>query len=157
MEGESSGVQQVQGQVEQGENQQQGGQEPGVDAQAGQKQDQQEPQEDAVSGDDDTDYVAQLKAKDAEIEALQAKVAEAAKTAEATESLGKKIAGLKAHLADERTEFALRSAGARSVSAAKALLAEHDGDVAALVKAEPWLFDAGGPGKGGATGLIRWL
>ena len=38
MEGESSGVQQAQGQVEQGENQQQGGQEPGADAQAGQKQ-----------------------------------------------------------------------------------------------------------------------
>lgn len=36
----------------------------------GQKQDQQEPQKDAVSGGDGTDYVAQLKAKDAEIEAL---------------------------------------------------------------------------------------
>ena len=58
MEGESSGVQQAQG-----------GQEPGVDAQSGQKQDQQEPQKDAVSG-GDTDYAAQLKAKDAEIEAL---------------------------------------------------------------------------------------
>ena len=98
-----------------------------------------------MSGGDGTGYVVQLKAKDAEIEALQAKVAEAAKTAEATESLGKEIADLKARLADERTEFALRSAGARSVTA--------DGDVAALVKAEPWLFDAGGPGKGGATGL----
>lgn len=52
MEGESSGVQQAQGQVEQGENQQQVGQEPGVDAQSGQKQDQQEPQKDAVSGGD---------------------------------------------------------------------------------------------------------
>ena len=50
MEGESSGVQQAQGQVEQGENQRQGGQEPGVDARSGQKQDQQEPQKDAVSG-----------------------------------------------------------------------------------------------------------
>ena len=69
MEGESSGVQQAQGQVEQGENQRQGGQEPGVDAQSGQKQDQQKPQKDAVSG-GDTDYAAQLKAKDAEIEAL---------------------------------------------------------------------------------------
>lgn len=152
MEGDSSGVQQAQSQVEQGENQRQGGQEPGVDAQAEQRQNQQEPQTDAVSG-GDTDYAAQLKAKDVEIEALQAKVAEAAKTAEATERLGKEIADLKARLADERTEFALRSAGARSVTAAKALLAEHDGDVAALVKAEPWLFDAGGPGKGGATGL----
>lgn len=150
MEGESSGVQQAQGQVEQGENQQQGVQEPGVDAQAGQKQNQQEPQEDAVSG-GDTDYAAQLKAKDAEIESLQAKVAEAAKTAEATETLGKEIADLKARLADERTEFALRSAGARSVTAAKALLTEHDGDVEALVKAEPWLFE-GASTKGGAEG-----
>lgn len=77
----------------------------------------------------------------------------AAKTAEATESLGKEIADLKARLADERTEFALRSAGARSVTAAKALLAEHDGDVAALVKAEPWLFETKGSNQGGSTGL----
>ena len=161
MEGESSGVQQAQGQVGQGENQQQGGQEPGVDAQAWQKQDQQEPQKDAVSGGDGTDYAAQLKAKDAEIEALQAKVAEAAKTADATEKLGKEIADLKARLADERTEFALRSAGARSVTAAKALLEEHDGDVAALVAAEPWLFKGAAAtsqrtsqtSAGGATGL----
>jgi hypothetical protein len=151
MEGESSGVQQAQDQVGQGENQQQGGQEQGVGTQ--QKQNQPAPQEDQVSGDNGTDYVAQLKAKGAEIEALQVKVAEAAKTAEATESLGKEIADLKARLVDERTEFALRSAGARSVTAAKALLAEHDGDVAALAKAEPWLFDAGSPGQGGATGL----
>ncbi len=150
MEDESSGVQQAQGQVGQGEDQQQGGQRPDVGTQ--QKQGRQAPQKDQVSG-GDTDYVAQLKAKDDEIEALQAKVAEAAKTAEATEALGKEIADLKARLADERTEFALRSAGARSVTASKALLAEHDGDVAALVKAEPWLFDAGGPGQGGATGL----
>jgi hypothetical protein len=104
MEGESSGVQQAQGQAEQGENQQQGGQEPGVDAQVGQKQDQQETQKDAVSGGRGTDYDAQLKAKDAEIEALQTKVAEAAKTAEATERLGKEIADLKARLADEGKE-----------------------------------------------------
>ena len=69
MEGESSGVQQAQDQGGQGENQRQGGQEPGVDARSGQKQDQQEPQKGAVSG-GDTDYAAQLKAKDAEIEAL---------------------------------------------------------------------------------------
>jgi hypothetical protein len=150
MEGESSGMQQAQDQVGQSENQQQGGQEQGVGTQ--QMQGQQAPQKDAVNGDDGTDYVAQLKAKDAEIEALQAKVAEAAKTAEATERLGKEIADLKARLADERTEFALRSAGARSVTAAKALLAEHDGDVAALAKAEPWLFEDKGQPTG-ATGL----
>lgn len=47
MEGESSHVQQTQGQVGQDKNQQQDGQEPGVDAQAGQKQDQQGPKGDA--------------------------------------------------------------------------------------------------------------
>lgn len=129
MADEPSGVQQAQDQVRRGENQQQGGQRPDVGAQS--KQGQPVSQKDRVSGDDGTDYVAQLKAKDAEIEVLQAKVAEA------TESLGKEIADLKVRLADERTEFALRSAGARSVTSAKALLAEHDGDVAALVRAEP--------------------
>lgn len=68
MEGESSHVQQTQGQVGQGENQQQGRQEQDVDAQ--QKQGQQAPRKDQVSGDNGTDYAAQLKAKDAEIEAL---------------------------------------------------------------------------------------
>ena len=55
MEGGSSGMQQAKGQVGQGENQRQVGQEPGVDAKTGQKQDQQEPQKDAVSGGDSTD------------------------------------------------------------------------------------------------------
>lgn len=68
MEGESSHVQQTQGQVGQGENQQQGRQEQDVNAQ--QKQGQQAPQKDQVSGGNGTDYAAQLKAKDAEIEAL---------------------------------------------------------------------------------------
>lgn len=104
-----------------------------------------------MSGSGGTDYAAQLKAKDAEIEALQAKVAEAGKTAEATERLGKEIADLKTRLADERTGFALRSAGARS-AAAKALLAEHDGDVGALAKAEPLLFETKGSSQGGAAG-----
>lgn len=47
MEGESSGVQQAQGQVGQDKNQQQDGQEPDVDAQTEQKQDQQGPKGDA--------------------------------------------------------------------------------------------------------------
>ena len=131
------------------------GQEGTRPAQDGGRQEPQEPEEqdEQVGGTDSVDYAAQLKAKDAEIEELQAKVAEAAKTAEATERLGKEIADLKARLADERTEFALRSAGARSVTAAKALLAEHDGDVAALAKAEPWLFETKDSSQGGTTGL----
>lgn len=94
-----------------------------------------------------------LEAKDAQIAELQGKVTAAAKTAEATEALNAEIAQLKQQMADERTEFAPRSAGARSVSAAKALLAEHDGDVAALAEAEPWLFETKGSSQGGATGL----
>lgn len=94
----------------------------------------------AGDGADDgvADYQAALRAKDAEIETLQARVVEAAKTSEATETLNKEIAALKKQMADERVEFTLRSAGVRSVNAAKALLEEHDGDVAALVAAEPW-------------------
>lgn len=68
IEGESSGVQQAQDQAGQGENQQRSGQEQGAGTQ--QKQGQQAPQEDQVSGGDGTDYAEQLKAKDAEIEAL---------------------------------------------------------------------------------------
>lgn len=85
---------------------------------------------------DVADYQAALRAKDVEIETLQTRVVEAAKTSEATEALNKEIAALKKQMADERVEFALRS-----VKAAKALLEEHDGDVAALVAAEPWLFE----------------
>lgn len=50
------------------------------------------------------DYEEQLRAKDAQVEELQAKVIEAAKTAEATERLGKEIADLKARLANEGKE-----------------------------------------------------
>lgn len=63
-------MQQAQGQVGRDKNQQQDGQEPGVDAQTGQKQGQQAPPEGPGERGDGADYVAQLKAKDAEIEAL---------------------------------------------------------------------------------------
>jgi chromosome segregation ATPase len=98
-----------------------------------------------------------LAAKDAQIAELQGKVTAAAKTAEATEALNAEIAQLKQQMADERTEFALRAAGARSVKAAKALLSEHDGDIQALVAAEPWLFENATSQRtsqaGGTTGL----
>ena len=87
------------------------------------------------------DYQAALMAKDAKIAELEGKVAEAAKTSEATEALNAEIVALKRQMADERVLFALKAASARSVKTAKALLGEHDGDVAALVAAEPWLFE----------------
>lgn len=55
-------------------------------------------------------------------------------------------------MADERTDFALRAAGCRSAKAARALLANHDGDVEELKEAEPWLFSTVAP-EGGATRL----
>jgi hypothetical protein len=113
-------------------------------------QDAQAHQQETVGADE---WRKALAAKDAQIAELQGKVTAAAKTAEATEALNAEIASLKRQMADERTEFALRSAGARSVTAAKALLAEHDGDVAALVKAEPWLFETKDSNQGGTTGL----
>ena len=94
-----------------------------------------------------------LEAKDAQVVELQGKVSAAAKTTEATEALNAEIAQLKQQMADERTEFALKAAGARSVKAARALLSDHDGDIQALVAAEPWLFETKGSSQGGATGL----
>lgn len=87
------------------------------------------------------DYQAAPRAEDARIAELEGKIASAAKTEETTEALNAEIAALKKQMADERVEFALRSAGVRSVKAAKALLKERDGNVAALVAAEPWLFE----------------
>lgn len=98
------------------------------------------------------DYQAALRANDAHIAELQG-VANADKTAEATDALNAEIAKLKKQMADERVQFALRAVGARPVKAAKALLAEHDDNVEALVKAEPWLFETKGSSQGGATGL----
>ena len=121
---------------------------------------------DAGDPDGAAGYKAALAAKDAEIAELQAKVAEAARSAEAADALNGEIAKLRRQLEDERPDFSLRAAGARSVKAARALLTEHDGDVAALVEAEPWLFEGQGgtsqngsqnagatAGGGGSTGL----
>lgn len=54
---------------------------------------------------------------------------------------------------EERLGFELRLAGALSVTAAKALLAEHGGDVAKLKEAEPGSSPTPPPARGGATGL----
>lgn len=54
--------------------------------------------------DDVADYQVALRAKDVEIETLQTRVVEAAKTSEATEALNKEIAALKKQMADEGKE-----------------------------------------------------
>ncbi|MBR3315597.1 MAG: hypothetical protein IKG18_15830 [Atopobiaceae bacterium] len=100
------------------------------------------------------DWQSAIKERDGRIAELEAQVAEASKTAEAAEALRGEIAELKAQGEDQRVEFELRLAGVRNVKAAKAILADHGGDVSALMEAEPWLFD-GTPDnpKGGRTGL----
>ena len=99
----------------------------------------------------DAEYRAALAERDRKIAELEAQVAEAFKSTEAAEGLAKQIEEMKAAADAERTGFELKLAGCRSVRAGRVLLAEHDGDMAALKKAEPWLFDSA-PG-GGATGL----
>lgn len=88
--------------------------------------------------------------RDKKIAELEAQIAKAAKSVESANALTKQIEDLKASAADKRVGFELKLAGARNVTAAKALLAEHGGDVAKLKATEPWLFaDA----VAGSTGL----
>lgn len=97
-------------------------------------------------------YEDLLARRDERIAELEASIAEATRTAESAEALRKQIDQLRSEGEAQRTEFELRLAGARSVKAAQALLADHGGDVAKLRAAEPWLF-GDPPGQGGSTGL----
>ena len=101
------------------------------------------------------DWQKAIDERDGRIAGLEAQVAEAAKSAEAAEQLRSEIAELKAQGESDRIEFELRLAGVRNVKAAKAVLADHDGDVSALKEAEPWLFSDAPAGnqKAGTTGL----
>ena len=113
-----------------------------------------------ASGDGDVaararvDYEAALKERDARIAELEGEIAEAAKTAEGAEALRKEMDELRRRGDEERVGFELQLAGARNVKAARALLADHDGDIEKLKAAEPWLFSApAAPAPTGATGL----
>ena len=104
-----------------------------------------------AGGTGDAEYRAALADRDKKIAELEAQIADAAKTVESANALAKQIEELKAATDAERVGYELRLAGCRSVRAGRVLLADHKGDMAALKKAEPWLFgDAPG---GGATGL----
>lgn len=104
-----------------------------------------------VSG---TDWEKAVAERDEKIAALEAQVAEAARNAETTEQLRNQIAELKAQSESDRIDFQLQLAGVRNVKAARAVLADHGGDVDALKEAEPWLFaDAPTKQQGGTTGL----
>ena len=104
-----------------------------------------------VSG---TDWEKAVAERDERIATLEAQVAEAAKNAETAEQLRNQIAELKAQGESDRIDFKLQLAGVRNVKAARAILADHGGDVDALKEAEPWLFaDAPVKQQSGKTGL----
>ena len=99
-------------------------------------------------------FEAAIAERDARIGELEAQVAEATRSAEAADALREQIEQLKEQAEAERVDFALASAGARSVKAARALLDEHGGDIAELKGAEPWLFADEPPrAQTGRTGL----
>lgn len=102
-----------------------------------------------------SDYEAALKERDARIAALEGEIAEAAKTAESAEKLRAEMDELRKQGEEQRVGFELQMAGARNVKAARALLADYEGDVEKLRAGEPWLFGAGAavPAQTGATGL----
>lgn len=104
-----------------------------------------------VSG---TDWEKVVAERDEKIAALETRVAEAVKNAETAEQLRSQIAELKAQGESDRIDFKLQLAGVRNVKAARAVLADHGGDVDALKEAEPWLFvDTPVKQSGGKTGL----
>jgi len=98
------------------------------------------------------DYEALIAERDEKIAALEAQVADAAKSAEAAEALRGQIEELRRQSADERVDFALQLAGCRNVKAGRAVLDDYGGDVEKLKGAEPWLFAAGASASG-KTGL----
>ena len=123
------------------------------DASQQQGQEQQETQQ-GQSQVETPDYEKQIAERDEKIASLEAQVAEAAKNAETAEQLRGEIAELKAQGESDRIDFKLQLAGVRNVKAARAVLADHGGDVDALKEAEPWLFaDAPAKQQGGKTGL----
>lgn len=101
------------------------------------------------------DWEKAIAERDGRIAELEQQVADAAKNAETAESLRSQIAELKAQGESDRIDFQLQLAGVRNVKAARAVLADHGGDIDALKEAEPWLFaDASTPKQqGGTTGL----
>ena len=102
---------------------------------------------------DVSSYETQIAERDERIAELEAQVAEAAKTAEATEALKSQIEELRKQGESDRLDFELRLAGVRNVRAARAILDEHGGDVSALKEAEPWLFSDEPRRQSGKTGL----
>ena len=103
------------------------------------------------------DFEKQIAERDTKIAALEALIAEAAKTAEAAQSLRSEIPTLKAQGESDRIDYKLQLAGCMNVKAKPAVLADHDNDVDKLKVAEPWLFTGskhmGGEGDSVTTRL----
>lgn len=101
------------------------------------------------------DWEKAIAERDGRIAELEQQVADVAKNAETAEQLRSQIAELKAQGESDRIDFQLQLAGVRNVKAARAVLADHGGDVDALKEAEPWLFTDVSAAKpqGGTTGL----
>lgn len=100
------------------------------------------------------DWEKAIAERDERIAALEQQVADAAKSVEAAEKLSAEIDVLRKQGESDRIDFKLQLAGVRNVKAARAVLADHGGDVDALKAAEPWLFaDAPTKPQGGRTGL----
>ena len=149
MDGEVDGTQ-TQGEEQQGV---QGGEAAGVE-QSGQAEEVGNEAQGVDGGDaggtGDAEYRAALVDRDKKIAELEAQIADAAKTVESANALAKQIEELKEATDAERVGYELKLAGCRSVRAGRVLLADHKGDMAALKKAEPWLFgDAVGTGTTG--------
>lgn len=92
--------------------------------------------------------VAELKKQ---IEELKADAAEAAESKAKRAEYEKKVSDLEGKLADSELSRKLEKVGCRSVKAAKALLADYDGDIEKLRAAEPFLFEEDKPT--GSTGF----
>ena len=97
-------------------------------------------------------YEEQLAERDSRIKELEAQIAEAAKSAEAADGLRAEIAALKEQGESDRIDFKLQLAGCRNVKAARAVLADHGGDVEKLKEAEPWMFADAPQKQTGKTG-----
>lgn len=103
-------------------------------------------------------YARDIKAKDDKIAELEAKLEEANKSEEGRKELKQEIADLKEQMASDKVTHALELAGCRNVKAAKAVLEDFDGDVAALKEKHPYLFEqkpsgsTGGKPTGAAEG-----
>ena len=78
------------------------------------------------------DWEKAVAERDEKIAAHEAQVAEAAKNAETAEQLRGEVAGLKAQDESDRIGFKLQLAGVRNMKVARAVLADHGGDIDVL-------------------------